>query len=189
MESADPVRQALDLRDDGWTQHAIADELDVRTFSVSRWLGMGVRALTVQRATANGANCPDHCPARIGVDGAEYSYLLGQYLGDGWIGSNWPRGVHGLEIACCTDYPGIIAEVEQAIGAVLPLNAVGRRPRPGVALVSSYSKHWPCLFPQHGPGKKHERPIVLEPWQEAVALGRFPGQFVRASFTATAGAA
>ena len=21
------------------------------------------------------------------------------------------------------------------------------------------------LFPQHGPGKKHERPIVLEPWQ------------------------
>ena len=23
--------------------------------------------------------------------------------------------------------------------------------------VSSFSKHWPCLFPQHGPGRKHER--------------------------------
>jgi hypothetical protein len=29
-----------------------------------------------------------------------------------------------------------------------------------------YSKHWPCLFPQHGSGRKHERLIHLEPWQE-----------------------
>ena len=34
--------------------------------------------------------------------------------------------------------------------------------------VSLYSKHWPCLFPQHGPGKKHKRPIALEPWQQAL---------------------
>ena len=34
--------------------------------------------------------------------------------------------------------------------------------------VSLYSKHWPCLFPQHGPGKKHTRPIRLEPWQQAL---------------------
>jgi hypothetical protein len=25
---------------------------------------------------------------------------------------------------------------------------------------------WPEVFPQHGRGRKHERPIVLEPWQE-----------------------
>jgi hypothetical protein len=30
-----------------------------------------------------------------------------------------------------------------------------RRREPGVARA----------FPQHGPGRKHERPIVLEPWQ------------------------
>ena len=29
-------------------------------------------------------------------------------------------------------------------------------------------QHWPCLFPQHGPGRKHDRPIVLEDWQRAV---------------------
>lgn len=29
-----------------------------------------------------------------------------------------------------------------------------------------YSKHWPCLFPQHGPGRKHERQIELEAWQQ-----------------------
>ncbi|MDT5255947.1 MAG: hypothetical protein QOD10_1027 [Mycobacterium sp.] len=40
-------------------------------------------------------------------------------------------------------------------------------PQPkGCVVVSLYSKHWPCLLPQHGPGKKHLRPIRLEPWQE-----------------------
>jgi len=31
-----------------------------------------------------------------------------------------------------------------------------------------YWKHWPCLFPQHGPGRKHERPIVLTTWQQEI---------------------
>ncbi len=31
-----------------------------------------------------------------------------------------------------------------------------------------YSNHWPCLFPQHGAGKKHHRPIRLEPWQQTL---------------------
>ncbi|WP_255507226.1 hypothetical protein [Mycolicibacterium sp. 018/SC-01/001] len=30
------------------------------------------------------------------------------------------------------------------------------------------SKHWPCLLPQHGPGRKHHRRITLEPWQQAI---------------------
>jgi Zn/Cd-binding protein ZinT len=44
--------------------------------------------------------------------------------------------------------------------------------------VSLYSKHWPCLFPQHGPGKKHMRPIRLEPWQE-VLVKEGTEEFVR----------
>lgn len=34
--------------------------------------------------------------------------------------------------------------------------------------VSHCSNHWPCLFPQHGPGRKHSRRIALEPWQQAL---------------------
>ena len=43
-------------------------------------------------------------------------------------------------------------------------------------VVQVYSTHMTCLFPQHGPGKKHERPIRLEAWQSnlvAVAPWRF----------------
>ena len=33
--------------------------------------------------------------------------------------------------------------------------------------MKSYSRHWPCLFPQHVPGKKHPRKIELaERWYE-----------------------
>ncbi|WP_264013329.1 hypothetical protein [[Mycobacterium] manitobense] len=35
-------------------------------------------------------------------------------------------------------------------------------------IVYLVSKHWPCLLPQHGPGRKHHRRIALEPWQQAL---------------------
>ena len=41
--------------------------------------------------------------------------------------------------------------------------------------------HWPCLFPQHGPGRKHERPIVLEAWQRNL-VEQYPSDFLRGVF-------
>jgi hypothetical protein len=38
------------------------------------------------------------------------------------------------------------------------------RERTWTEVYSSW-RAWPCLFPQHGPGKKHERRIVLADWQ------------------------
>jgi hypothetical protein len=60
----------------------------------------------------------------------------------------------------------------------LPRNKVGFAQSIGCGDVSAYSKHWPCLFPQHGPGKKHDRLIALEPWQIAT-VEQFPDQFVK----------
>lgn len=48
----------------------------------------------------------------------------------------------------------------------------------GCVVVSHYSKHWPCLLPQHGPGKKHLRPIRLDQWQE-VLVKEATEEFVR----------
>ncbi len=44
--------------------------------------------------------------------------------------------------------------------------------------VTSYSQAWPDAFPQHGPGRKHERAIVLEDWQQEV-VDHHPGWFLR----------
>lgn len=42
-------------------------------------------------------------------------------------------------------------------------------------------KHWLCLFPQHGPGRKHERRIILEPWQQEI-VDAHPADFLRGLF-------
>ncbi|GAA3068563.1 hypothetical protein FHS39_001976 [Streptomyces olivoverticillatus] len=59
--------------------------------------------------------------------------------------------------------------------------SVKRRQKQGCAEVKSYSQHWPCMFPQHGPGKKHERRIVLEPWQQEI-VDAYPWEFIRGLF-------
>jgi hypothetical protein len=41
--------------------------------------------------------------------------------------------------------------------------------------------HWPCLFPQHGPGKKHLRKIELAEWQKVI-VEQCPGEFARGLF-------
>lgn len=98
-----------------------------------------------------------------------YAYLLGLYLGDGML-SVGARDVWKLRITLDQRYPGIIAQAKQAILTVRG-RAAGAVDRPGCIEVTSYWKHWPCLFPQHGPGPKHTREVRLQDWQqEAVVL-------------------
>jgi hypothetical protein len=75
--------------------------------------------------------------------------------------------VYKLRIACAGRYPDLISYCEHAMAEVLP-NKVGKIKKTNERCweVYSCSKHWPCLFPQHGPGKKHERKIELTVWQQ-----------------------
>jgi hypothetical protein len=91
------------------------------------------------------------------------------------------KDVWKLRIICADAWPGLIRECERAIRSIRPGNSVSIQQKPGCVEVSSCSKHWPCLFPQHGPGRKHMRTITLQPWQRVVVLAR-PGHFVRGLF-------
>lgn len=106
-----------------------------------------------------------------------YAYLFGLYLGDGCV-SPQRGGTYTLSIACADAWPGLIAACSDAIRAVRPDNRVGRVQRKGCVAVTSCSVHWACMFPQHGPGKKHERRIAVEPWQQEI-LDRHPWPFIR----------
>lgn len=85
-----------------------------------------------------------------------------------------------LRIALDPRYPGIIADTKELLGRGFPESSVGetRADRGATVVVSVYSSHLPCLFPQHGAGKKHERRIVLEPWQEQ-CVNKAPWRFIR----------
>jgi hypothetical protein len=98
------------------------------------------------------------------------------YLGDGCISAH-PRGVFKLRLFLDVRYPAIVDECERAVRALAPQNRVNRLLRRGGyenssegsnVELSAYSRSWPCLFPQHGAGRKHERPIVLADWQRGL---------------------
>ena len=73
------------------------------------------------------------------------------------------------------------ARLLELMAAVKPGGRPHTRLTPGCVVTTMSWKHWPCLFPQHGPGRKHERPIVLEDWQRAL-VGAHPAAFLRGLF-------
>ncbi|WP_333740394.1 helix-turn-helix domain-containing protein [Streptomyces sp. IBSBF 2806] len=122
---------------------------------------------------------PPPCPrCEDELDSPSYSYLLGLYLGDGHIIQHRAMRVPSLSISCADAHPGLMDECETAMQAVFRRNSVCRVSREGCHEVKLYSKHLWCLFPQHGPGKKHERPIKLEAWQQAI-VDAYPWEFIR----------
>jgi hypothetical protein len=137
------------------------------------------------RSRDNGCNGSPtgRCPRCHGRDlnVAAYAYLLGLYLGDGHI-TGGPRA-HTLWVACSDTWPGLLDLARQAMSMVMPTSSVFSSSQPGVncTCVKSVSQHWTCLFPQHGPGRKHERRIEREPWQQEI-VDSYPGDFARGLF-------
>jgi hypothetical protein len=103
-------------------------------------------------------------------------YLLGLYLGDGVI--SWVhRGVWKLRISQGSRYPGL---VESCVAAMVEVcgNRVGIAKRIGCHEIYCHWKHWPCVFPQVGPGPKHLRRIELEDWQWRL-VDRHPRELIK----------
>jgi hypothetical protein len=170
------VRQrALTLLRNGVSNAAVARGLNVPVGTVSYWK----HADRAKRGECPGAHDPK-CPRCDGRELAEsaYSYLLGLYLGDGHISHYSEHRVPNLMITCTESWSGLMDDCETAIRAVFPDNSVCRVRRTGCSNVKVYSKHLHCLFPQHGPGKKHDRKIALEPWQGAI-VDTHPWEFIR----------
>jgi hypothetical protein len=111
-------------------------------------------------------------------DAADYAELLGLYLGDGHI-SAMPR-TERLRLMLDAKYPAVVNEAAALLDRVVLDCKVGRQSAHEGRMVTlwAYYGHWTCLLPQHGPGKKHTRAIVLEPWQQRLVAAA-PWAFLR----------
>jgi hypothetical protein len=148
---ADVVARSLALADEGHSPAEVGRLLGIPRATVRDWTRGRVPRRTRPREDLH--NLPP-----------QYVHLLGLYLGDGCL-SPHPRGVYKLRISLDARYPCLMQECEDAILAVMPCSRLNRVDKGTWFEVYSYSKSWPRLFPQHGPGKKHERPIELTAWQ------------------------
>ncbi|WP_043638810.1 helix-turn-helix domain-containing protein [Nonomuraea candida] len=174
MHPRHTVERALGLSAQGRSDRQVAELCGVSVGAVRKWR-TGARRARDGADPRRRRSCP-RCHGRP-LDAAAYAHLLGLYLGDGHIVRE-AKQVYRLTLYCDARRPGLIEEAARAMALVMPTSSVGRRRRKGCTEVSSRSTHWACLFPQHGPGKKHERTIVLEAWQQEI-VARHPDKFVR----------
>jgi len=148
MHSSAEIRGVVRLRDAGRSLAEVEAETGINRYTVLRWYRddifvvlarRRVRELLQHGGMGSGAHAGEPSEScgqqHAGALAEAYSYLLGQYLGDGHI-TLMPRGVISLW------------------------------------------KHWPCLIPQHGPGRNHKRKIELLPWQENL-VSEHPKPFLR----------
>ncbi|HJQ75974.1 MAG TPA: helix-turn-helix domain-containing protein [Acidimicrobiia bacterium] len=168
MRSEQEFQKALELIRAGINDCEIGRRLDIPRGTIRDWrhgLASASGGRTQFWNGRHGATC-FRCEGES-VDEEAYAYLLGAYLGDGCL-SPYPRGVYALRIACDLKYPDIINEIATHIVIVRGVDRVGFALQEGCVDVNAYWKHWPCVFPQHGPGRKHERHIELHPWQRRI---------------------
>ncbi len=162
--------QALALVESGVNDCEISRRLGIPRSTVRDWR----HPTYVSRRETPLETCPRcwHPVKRMEFTPDDYMELLGLYLGDGCV-SEGARSQR-LRLHLDAKYPVMNHEIKQLLHRCFPENPVGQPKAPTSAwsgrsdtlvILSVYSRHLGCLFPQHGPGRKHERRIALEDWQ------------------------
>lgn len=161
--------------------------------SATGLLALGLEVAEVAGATGvplstvgNWARCGPRCRRANPLasawrpgDPAAYAYLLGAYLGDGCVVPHARGSSHDLRLYLDALHSGVVDEVFAAVETVfpgVPVRRFRRKARCEVVRTSHSSVR--AAFPQHGRGKKHQRPIRLEPWQCEITAAH-PRQLIR----------
>jgi hypothetical protein len=178
IRSAETVASALRCSDEGMADAENAAKHGIAVKTVRRW-----RRLYQRRGLPRGqAHTDVPCPRCHGasLDEAAYAELLGWYLGDGWLEVQ-RNGVQALHIYNDASYVNLNSHLKRLMSRVKPGGRPHARLLPGCVNTTVSWKHWTCLFPQHGPGRKHERVLQLKPWQKRV-VDAYPADFLRGLF-------
>lgn len=110
-----------------------------------------------------------------------YAYLLGLYLGDGHITKTKSlkngNEVYKFRIFQDAKYVNLIQLCIDKMKKVFETE-VNVCNKTGCKEIICYKNNMTEIFPQHGPGKKHEREIVLRNWQKDI-VRKYPKEFLK----------
>jgi hypothetical protein len=112
-------------------------------------------------------------------DPKAYAYVLGLYLGDGHIVARKERPRH-LRLYLDSAYPELVDEAANALAKVLEPSAVRRYywGNENRTILQVSNPVILAAFPQHGPGRKHDRKIELVDWQRELTYAN-PAALIR----------
>lgn len=178
MRSIEEVRRVQALVGSGLNDCEIERQTGIPRRTIVGWRHGRVPRFAAAGAKASCPRCGHPVHDWLALPKPQYCYLLGLYLGDGCITQH--ARSHRLTICLDRGYPALVRECAAAMAKVMPTSKVGilQRAAEQTDEVNSYSKAWPCLVPQHGPGKKHLRRIELSEWQRDL-VDADPGPFLR----------
>jgi hypothetical protein len=184
MRSYDEYHEILTLWEDGFNKLQIATMTGIPRATVRDCINKFGDLATLEnykddRMEINGESSVAYALKTMQVSQEmlkAYAYLFGLYLGDGTI-SKMGR-VYRLRIFLDMKYPLIIQACKNAMQTLLVNNEVGIVDMKNMAVVNCYYNFWPQVFPQAGAGKKHNRSIIIEEWQQKI-IDLYPLEFFR----------
>jgi Homeodomain-like domain len=156
--------KALELIEAGENDCEVARRLGLPRTTIRDWR----RSPDLPRIVNPCPRCWRSSRKPIAFSAADYAELLGLYLGDGYIVRTGRSD--RLRIFLDTRYEQILADARMLLCRCFPNHRVGMfTTRKGTtSILSLYSTHLRCLFPQHGAGVKPERDILMENWQTEI---------------------
>jgi hypothetical protein len=167
--SRETYGQVLRLFGTGVSDYEIARRTGVPRSTVLKWRRHGGPTRTR----------PEDAALWTPPDGWAYSYVLGLYLGDGHIVVRRERP-RFLRLCLDAAYPELIEEAAMALERTFAPSRAHRyswgEARREVVQICNVVLL--VAFPQHGPGRKHDRRIELKPWQLELTRAH-PGALVR----------
>lgn len=164
----------MSLSREGLTQREISVRTGVPLGTVRNWQRGRNRSAPPKPRRRRRPPVPD----LLTLPTPDYPYLLGFYLGDGCL-SRQSNGSWCLRIVSDASYPALLREAQAAMESVSGGTAWQRKRAGQHAFELGLTWwHWPLVFPQHGPGRKHSRRIVLADWQRNL-IEQDPRPFLR----------
>jgi hypothetical protein len=114
------VETVRELLGEGLKIAEITRRVGVSRWTVRNWMTTGFDNVLHGRLDSSGEDVRcDFCPYVRDLSETSYAYLLGLYLGDGYIASH-PRGVYRLRIFQDNKYPFLIHQCAIAMNWVIP---------------------------------------------------------------------
>jgi hypothetical protein len=167
MRTKKEYLKAQQLKNQGLNNSEISKILNIPRPTISGWFNTKLKLRKKDVYTLN----PKNFIIENNLQNT-YSYILGLYLGDGYI--NKIKNSYRLRIFNTVEYKLLNKFIINQLGLLFPNNKIGYTDFKTYLSICVYSnKSIPFLFPQHGKGRKHKRKIYLHNWQKEIISDKY----------------